>query len=492
MLPRIGFSVLVVLLVTKVIGVIMRGPSPMVLDAGFYWELGGSVADGDWLLIQQPVAYRTPAYPWLIGLFRTVFADPLYALVCFQGSLWIATIGLTTAIAIDIFRDSRIAWIIVGVAAVMISSVTYVSTVLTETLFVFLLMLHLWSVIRFTRQPSVLLGFAVGMTLGLAILTRPVAMLLWIADAIYMIISWYWIRDPSSTHLCLRRAKICAAMAVVVTVLCISPWLARNHALFGKVMMTEFVGRNVWIVTFQDGSGAGLNLPDSESTEGLRRQIGDVAWDVLRADDSWRDTWTVSRALTGSGMDDASADRLMKQIAADAIKGAPITFGKKTLRRCVNFWRTPATELPSQVADLDPVTLESGDLFAGQPTWGVKVAPVDTFLRYRCSNWLAGNTLLMMLAAASTMLMLWRRRTRAVGLLLAAILVYFSTVTAVLEIPAYRYRMIVEPIVLLVIALAIAPSLFLTAEPVPAEPVRSEPVRSEPVPNEPTRATQPE
>ena len=75
------------LLIAKVVGVVMRGPSPMVLDARFYWELGGLVADGDWLLMQRPIAYRTPAYPWLIGLFRAVCSDPLFALVCFQGVL---------------------------------------------------------------------------------------------------------------------------------------------------------------------------------------------------------------------------------------------------------------------------------------------------------------------------------------------------------------------------------------------------------------------
>lgn len=464
LLPRIGFSVLVILLITKVVGVVMRGPSPMVLDAGFYWELGGSVADGDWLLMQHPVAYRTPAYPWLIGILRSVFADPLFVLVCLQGFFWIATIGLTTVIAVELSGDRRIAWIIVGAAAVMISSATYVSTVLTETLFVFSLALHMWSTVRFARAPSVLGGLMVGLTLGLAILTRPVAMLLWIADGFYLITCWYWIRDPSATHICLRRAKICTALAGIVAILCITPWLARNHAMFGKVMMTEFVGRNVWIVTFQDGSGAGLNLPDTEAAETLKQQIGDSDWTSLRSDESWRDTWTVSRALTESGLDDASADRLMKQVAGEAIRESPAVFVKKAFRRWVNFWRTPATELPRQVADLKPLAPNSQPLFAGQAIWGVKVAPVDTFLHYRWSNWLAGNTLLMMLTAASTMLLLWRRRTRAFGIWLAMILAYFATVTAVLEIPAYRYRMIIEPVVLLVLALAITPTLFPSDE----------------------------
>ncbi len=241
----------------------------------------------------------------------------------------------------------------------------------------------------------------------------------------------------------------------------------RNHTLFGKAMLTEFVGRNVWIVTFQDGSGAGLELPDSAAVAEMRDQLGESGWDRLRDQDRWRDTWKVSHALTDSGMNDPAGDRLMKRVAVDAISESPGTFGKKTLRRWINFWRTRATELPRQAAEI-----EAGHdtLFQGEPTWGVIVAPVDTALRFRYSNWLPGNTFLMLLTAASTMLLLWRRDTRAAGLWFAAVLGYFATITAVLEIPAYRYRMIIEPVVLIVVALAVAEIAFPKPSPA-SEPV---------------------
>lgn len=476
LLPKIGFSLLVVLLVTKVVGVIMRGPSPLVFDAGQYWDLGGLVSGGDWLLMTKPIAFRTPAYPWFIGAVRTVFTNPLFVLVCLQGLLWLGTIGLTAAMAVDLSGDRRAAWIVLGVATAMISSVTYVATVLTETLFVFSLVLHLWSIVRFTRRPSVAGGFLVGATLGLAILTRPVAMLIWIADAIYLIVSWFWLRDDRATQLCRRRGMVCVAFAGLVTLGCISPWLARNHAMFGKIMLTEFVGRNIWIVTFQDGSGAGLEMPESEHATRLRMQLGDPVWQQMHTEQSWRHTWTMSKALTASGMDDPSGDRLMSSVATDAIADSPVVFGEKTFRRLVNFWRTRATELPTQVADLPPEVGISERLFAGEPTWGVKVAPVATAIRYRWSNWLSGNTFLMFVTVAATMLLIWRRSTRAAGLWIAAILAYFSTVTSVLEIPGYRYRMIVEPVMLLAIAVAITVAIIprLFSPDAPAESIRNE------------------
>jgi hypothetical protein len=468
LLRKFAFSLLVLLLITKVVAVIMRGPSPLVLDAAAYWDLGGLVSQGDWWLMAKPIAYRTPGYPWLIGSVRWIFDSPLFVLVCLQGVLWIATIILTAMMAVDLSGDRRSAWIVLGVATVMISSVTYIAAVLTETLFVFAFLLHLWMVVRFARRPSLAGGLLVGATLGLAILTRPVAMLIWIADAVYLIASWYWIPDHRSPDRCRRRELICVAFAALVTIGCVSPWLARNHAMFGKAMLTEFVGRNLWIVTFQDGSGAGLPMPDSESAGKIKTQLGDSVWPSMESDQSWRDTWTMSKALNASGMDDPAGDRLMKTVAKDAIFDSPTTFGKKTARRLVNFWRTRATELPIQVADLVPDAELSKKLFAGQPVWGVKVAPVDTAIRHRWSNWLPGNTFLMFATAAATMLMIWRRPTRAAGLWIAAMLVYFSTVTAVLEIPAYRYRMIIEPLVLLAVAVAITPLLFPPDEPTEA------------------------
>lgn len=450
----IGF--ILILLVAKVIGVVARGPSPIVLDASGYWDLGQLVSQGDVLLYGDPIAYRTPAYPWMLALVDSLPTPPLLTLVCLQGAMWVATIAIVAVMAVDITRKQNAGWWAVGIACFMISSVIYISTTLTETLFVFALVAHLWSVQRFVRGPSVLGAPLVGLTLALAILTRPVAMMVWVADAIYLLISWYWIHDSRAEHLCRKRGWICVGLAALTTFACLAPWLARNQAMFGKAMLTEFVGRNVWIVAFQDGSGSGYPMPESDSARELKRTIGEETWKQISADDSWRHTWTVANSLKKSGLDDASLDRLMKQVAFDAIKNDPTDYAKKTGRRLVNFWRTRATEMPTQFCDLPDI--EAGnemDSFKGQDTWGVKVPPIDTALQYRISNWLPANTLLMFLTAMATMLLIWIRETRATGFWMLAVLAYFTTVTSVLEIPAYRYRMIMEPIVLLVIACAI-------------------------------------
>jgi hypothetical protein len=482
LLRRFVLTLLVVLLIAKVIGVVARGPSPLVLDAGHYWELGGRVAQGDVLLFGAPIAFRTPGYPWLVGAVRAWLPAPLLALVVLQGALWLGTVGLAGLLAQNLSGRRQAMWMVLGIAVVMLSSVTYTATVLTETLFTFLLIAHLWTVHRFVRVPSTADGVWVGLSLGLLILTRPIGLLVWVADVAYLIAHWRSLRgvqpEPGFPSWGFpRRGWIGLAAAVAVTSVCLAPWMARNHALFDRVMLTEFVGRNVWIVTFQGGSGARLDWPDSASAERLQTQVGDSVWKHWAGDESWRQTWTVSNALTASGLSDPTADRLMKRVAVDAISESPVRFARRATRRWINFWRTRATDLPPQAADLSAmdraaIAARWGPTpFAGETVWGVPVAAIEAGLRLRWSNWLAGNTLLLLVIAASVGWLLWHRKSRPAGLWLAMILGYVSGVTAVLEIPDYRYRLILEPVVLVAVVAAIAPSLFAS---VPQAATRSD------------------
>lgn len=432
------------LLIGKLVGVVLRGPSVIEMDASYYWDLGGLVQDGDWLLMQRPIAFRTPAYPWFVGAIRSLFGRPLLALVIVQSVLWLATVGLAAWIAVELSRRKVAGLIVVAFATLQVSSAVYVTAVLTETLFVFCLLLNLWSVIRLAKHPSWGWAIVSGFVLGLTILTRPIAILLWVVHGLFVIL------QPESTQTIKWRSSM-VAVSLLTTLVCVTPWLVRNHRMFGEVMLTEFVGRNVWIVTFQDGSGAGYPWPDTAAANELSDTVGADKWNDMIVDQSWRHTWTISNALVEAGMTDPEADRLMKQVAIDAIKQSPGVFAKKAVRRSVNFWRTRATELPRQVAELkdDP---DRADHHAGIPVWGRNVPVVDSLIRSRFSNWLGGNTFLFALLLASLAAGIGFGPSRWAMIWLTLVLTYFCSVTSLIEIPAYRYRMILEPIVMIAIA----------------------------------------
>ena len=459
---RYVWLLILALLIAKVAGVVARGPSPIVMDAKGYWELGEMAAGGDWLLKDAPIAYRTPMYPWLIAAVRLGFDRSLFPLVLIQSVLWLATIGLVAVMSVWWTGDRRNGWLTLALAIPMVSSVTYVSAVLTETLFVFLVVAHLAATMGLARRPSIGAGLLVGMTLGAAVLTRPIAMLLWIPGIFYLILVWYFLPHERGAP-CRKRGWMSILLSVLVCTAMVTPWMLRNQSMFGNPFLTEFVGRNIWIVAFQEGSGTGLDLPESESAEALKDSIGEE-WKTLAESGRWRDTWTISNALTASGVDDARADQMMKAVALEALNGNRSTSLYKAARRCINFWRTRATVIPKQVADLEATPDRSEELFAGEEAlWGVKVAPIDTALRFRASNSLFANTLVMIAVIAGTILLIGWRKTRAGALWFGLVLVYFGTITGLLEIPAYRYRMVVEPLMLMVFVAAFSPFLFRTA-----------------------------
>ncbi len=54
--------------VAKVAAVLALGPASIEMDAMGYWKLSGLVIDGDLFMMGEPIAYRTPAYPWFLAI----------------------------------------------------------------------------------------------------------------------------------------------------------------------------------------------------------------------------------------------------------------------------------------------------------------------------------------------------------------------------------------------------------------------------------------
>lgn len=436
------------------------GPGPTPPDAVQYLELGRSVAAGDVWLMDHPIGYRTPAYPWFIGLFATFSRDPGTALVIAQAVLQALTMilaaSLGTQLTVGLGVDRRWAfattlWLLTPT----ISSTVYVNVALGESLFTFLLLLHLVAVLAVHSRPTKSRAAWAGITLGVALLSRPIVMLVWLPHA--MLTLWPGRggdpagQNPVPPWWRIGRRWLLAA-GLVGLVLC--PWMVRNRVLFGDAFLTQFVGRNLWIVTFQPGSGAGLPLPDSPAAADVIAPLGLTVAEA-NADDPpadlapWRLTWTVSRALDQTGVPDPDIDAAMKSVAWDAARQSPVEFAFKAFRRCVNFWRATATDLPV-----------ASDVSGWTGSW----------IDHRWSQSLGFNTLLLLVMLASWLVLLGHPETRARGLWVGGVLAYFAVVTGVLEIPDYRYRMVVEPVVAATIgaaAVTLASRFFTVPRSVP-------------------------
>ncbi|KAA1260365.1 hypothetical protein LF1_29050 [Rubripirellula obstinata] len=431
------------------------GPAAIVGDANGYWKLSSLVIDGDVMMMAEPIAYRTPIYPWCLAAFRiaaSTLTSPLLVIIVAQASLYLASVYLAGELAVQISGRSSARLFAMLALLPAISAITYVGFLVSEILFVALLMLHLLSVVRYTHDSTAASAAWVGLTLGLTLLTRPIVLLLWIPHLIFVLIKHFSRLEKGTDPVAIKhRFGHVILASVVVVALCI-PWLARNQRLFGEVFLTEFLGRNIWIVTFQDGSGAGLAMPESESAAELQSRVNQVTGNDWR-ESNWRHTWTVSNLLTESGLNDPAADRLMKTVAVEAMMTDPKTVAYKTVRRCVNFWRCPGNQLPTADPDYNG--------FQPYPkTWFNKNQTANSLasfaFRFRVSQSVAANTVLMVLIGVATLYLVYDQSTRVYGLWIASILVYFSVITGVVEIPDYRYRMVVEPVCASVVGSALS------------------------------------
>ncbi|MEM6776586.1 MAG: hypothetical protein AAF670_02950 [Planctomycetota bacterium] len=429
----------------KLFWIVRLGSPTLELDALEYFQLGKSVADGDVWLEGHPIAYRTPAYPWLIGLCCRWTESSIMAMVIAQAMLrWLTNVA-AGVLAMQLAAPSRWAIWAVPMAMAMslptISSPIYVNVLLTETCFTVALTLHLVATLRYIRRPTVGAAMLVAISLGWTILVRPIAMLLWLPHCMHCFATWFRNRTRP-VQPTLSRWLMLGCLITLVTSSMLAPWWMRNERLFGERFLTKFVGRNLWIVTFQPESGAGLPIVPTTHSNALLKpmQLTPKAANQMPMDDalqSWRHTWTTHRALIAAGFTDPQSDDQMKQVAMESATASPRPFLWKAIRRIVNFWRTAATDLP--VAELeDDAVLTS--------RW------LHRMIDARSSQSVALNTSVILIALASLVRLAWIPASRDAAIWVGLILVYFQAITGILEIPDYRYRMVLEPLLTSILA----------------------------------------
>ena len=429
------FLIVMLAITFKSLSVLLVGPVPLERDSLGYWQLSTLVMQGDIFMMEAPIAYRTPLYPWFLATLRTAAEkDAIWLITLTQSLLYICTVWIAANLALKITKLPNAKLITACCLLPAVSAIQYTAAILSETLFIWLLLLHLTAVLHYTQNPSTGRAVWSATTFSLTVLTKPIAIMLWLAH-LFLLIFYIARRRNIKALKQSNFYKVSHAAASIMVLACmISPWLIRNYLLFDKPVLTEFVGRNLWIVTFQGGSGSGLPYPETTASYELRRRV-----QQNQEEASPRPTWTVSNQLVASGLNDAQTDQIMRKVAFEAIADHRLDFAKKALRRCINFWRSPHTDLLAQGRNTTT--------FAPQNSWANPSKSIEWLLSHRVSQSVAGNTFLASMAVISLITLVRNKATTPGALWLGIIFAYFSIITGFLEIPDYRYRMIVEPLV---------------------------------------------
>jgi len=414
------------------------GPAPVAYDAAGYWQLGTQVAGGDVWMTANPIGYRTPGYPWLLGFCQWLCGSSAWRAVSILQHL---CVFITTALtAWWTWRLTSRVWLMnlaLVIRVLSLGSASYAETLLTET--VYLPVITLLLVLTTSRAVTTgRLWWAVCALFSLSFLIRPSSIAL--CPVLLVAVAWSVPRPWLSRGALLATGSRLVPLGLLAGML-IGPWCVRNAMIFGRPSPVIFLGRELWISVLGPGRPVAPPLPDTTAAARVRELT-----EMSHHEVNWQNNWSVSHALTDAGLNDAEADSLMQTVSLQAFWHDPWRAGLRMGWKAIDFWRVVYDR--EQALYGDELTPES--TLAGQRPWGSR-GQRDQRTRVLSSAPERG-LLVMELGSLCGLLLtagmcLSPQQIRA-GVLCLITLLMTCLITAVLDAPNYRYRMILDPVLI--------------------------------------------
>jgi len=226
-------------------------------DAEYYWKLAQTIRDGALFQIVEwgdipHFALRTPGYPLFLAGCRMIAGDRPLGARLIQAGLGALTVWLVYRLTRTVFANDhnagetnsggeRLALIAAGLAAVHPYFVFTSALLLSEAVFIPLMLVSLWGGAALWNRRDGEKGIAgpalvVGLASGAAVLTRPS----WVLFPLLMLGAWFGFRWLAGRSL--RPALGAGLIAAVGFVVVMGPWWVRNARLYG-----EFVPTALWM-----------------------------------------------------------------------------------------------------------------------------------------------------------------------------------------------------------------------------------------------------
>jgi 4-amino-4-deoxy-L-arabinose transferase-like glycosyltransferase len=221
-------------------------PERLVADEIYYAQVARNLALGEGHHYADAFgadlrAWRPPAHPWVLSKLlskeqaaaledRVQDAMPLLAFQIGLGSL---LVGVVWWLGWSLFgaRSATTA----GLAAALYPNlIVFSHSLWSETLTALLIALALVGAARWRAAPSAGIAVATGIALGVAALTREVAL------AIALVIGAWWVVEAAITQR--RRALLHALVVGGVALAVVAPWTARNARVLGSFVPVSTIG----------------------------------------------------------------------------------------------------------------------------------------------------------------------------------------------------------------------------------------------------------
>jgi 4-amino-4-deoxy-L-arabinose transferase-like glycosyltransferase len=219
-------AVVLAALAVRGLALIWLPQPPMPGDGPNYVRLASALAAGQGYVSVEgaPTAERPPLYPLLLAMVFRVLGERLGAVYAVQVVLDALSCLFIYLIGRRLFGE----WpglVAAALAVPYASLVAATRLVLSETLFIFLLLAGLWALVEALEHPRRWRLAACGALIGLAALTRGTALLLPLALAV-----------PLAARLGWRRALPSWGWLLAGFLVVLAPWMARNWRVFHAVV----------------------------------------------------------------------------------------------------------------------------------------------------------------------------------------------------------------------------------------------------------------
>lgn len=313
-------------------------PTLPVDDCSNYYQGGVSIVSGEgYVRHGLPTARRPVGYSaFLAALFR--ITGPSYLLPKIANVVFAAlTLAILYALLSRLFDEVCARWTCWALA-VMPSVFAYVNCISTEVIFRLLLVAMLWLICRaWGRGFWVQLGLT-GVLLGYAILVRGTA--LYLAPLLAFLVWRKQGAAGASRGLAMRRGLAALGLWIAIALIMAAPWLVRNYRLFGRPLLTNYAGWNLYYGNNQKHSG--YQTTASFALGRVYKRIFDPESD---APTDYRpltreDTREVDEQITVRGVKrEMVRDDALKKRALEWIKANPRTFLKLGAIRVFRFFR---------------------------------------------------------------------------------------------------------------------------------------------------------
>ncbi len=315
-------SVLVVLHLSKAAAFIAAGQGPLNGDSFVYWSLGERIVAGDWRLLDDPPEVtRTPGYLYFVAFFQATFGRRgLAAAIVTQHLLLLGIVAVTAWTCwLLTGRHSAVA-LCLALSLACFSCFGVAVNLLSDTLLSFLLALGVALAAAWRQSPSRWKAAALGLALGAAVLTKPVAQFAGL-------IAVGWMLAGSRGGLIWRKRAADCALVIVTAVVLVAPWLVRNEIHFGKPFLTKVAGRSLWWSCFKDNPRSRRADPPIPFADGPATR---TVLQTIKTSNP-HDTWRTSKELVRLGYSEIAVDDLMLQAAKEAIRANPVEVPRQPL-----------------------------------------------------------------------------------------------------------------------------------------------------------------